>query len=49
MERRIMEAARLGYRKIYISKFVTLDKSQTSGIELVRLADIPVLVKTLFR
>ena len=47
-ERRISEAARLGFSKIYISSYSRLDH-KPEGIEIVRCGDIPALVRTLFR
>lgn len=47
-ERRIAEAARLQYRKIFISSFSTLD-FKAEGIEVVRVGDIPELCRNLFR
>lgn len=48
VERRIAEAARLQYRKIFISSFSTLD-FKVEGIEVVRVGDIPELCRNLFR
>lgn len=48
VERRIAEAARLQYRKIFISSFSTLDFN-VEGIEVVRVGDIPELCRNLFR
>ena len=47
-ERRVTEAARLGFRKIYISSFSSVDNSP-KGIEIVRVLDIPALVRNLFK
>ena len=47
-ERRIAEAARLGFKKIYISDF-SPRTPHPEGIRVVRVADVPALVKTLFR
>ena len=47
VERRIAEAARLQYRKIFISSFSTLD-FKAEGIEVVRVGDIPELCRNLF-
>ena len=47
LDRRITEASRLGFRKIYISKYASVPKVE--GIEAVKVADIPALVKSLFR
>jgi len=48
IERRIAEASRLQYRKIFISSFSTLD-FRAEGIEIVRVGDIPELCRALFR
>lgn len=48
-DRRVTEAARLGFRKIYISSFTTVDNNAAKGIEVVKVADIPSLVRSLFR
>lgn len=48
VERRIAEAARLQYRKIFISSFSTLD-FKADVIEVVRVGDIPELCRNLFR
>lgn len=47
-DRRIGEAARLGFKKIYVSSFTKMDFHQ-DGIRVVRVADVPALVKTLFK
>ena len=47
VERRIAEAARLGFSKIYNSRYASFDKAE--GIEVVRVDDIPSLVKSVFR
>ncbi|MGM9737210.1 MAG: DNA repair protein RadA [Candidatus Cryptobacteroides sp.] len=47
-ERRVTEAARLGFKKIYVSSFSSLD-SGIKGIETVRVPDVPALVRTLFK
>lgn len=50
--RRIMEAARLGFRKIYVSAFSSLDgieDQDVSNIEVVKVADVPALCRSLFR
>lgn len=46
-ERRIAEAARLGFRRIFVSSFEKL--SPVEGIRVVKVSDIPALVKTLFK
>ena len=46
-DRRISEAARLGFRRIFISSFTKLDL-KPSGIEVVKVADVPSLVRAVF-
>lgn len=47
-ERRAAEAARLGFKRIFLSKYCKLDH-KTEGIEIVKVSDIPGLVKALFK
>ncbi len=47
-DRRVSEAARLGFSRIFVSSFASMDASP-QGIEVVKVADIPALVKALFR
>ena len=47
-ERRSTEAARLGFKKVFLSSYTRFDK-KPQGIEVVKVADIPALVKALFR
>ena len=47
-ERRAVEAARLGFRRIYVSSYTRFDR-KPEGIEVMKVADIPALVKSLFR
>ena len=47
-ERRAVEAARLGFRRIFVSSYTRFDR-RPEGIEVVKVADIPALVKSLFR
>ena len=47
VKRRAAESGRLGFRKIYVSKYSRFDKKPT-GIEVVKVADIPALVRSLF-
>ena len=47
-ERRATEAARLGFKKVFLSSYTRFDK-KPQGIEVVKVADIPALVKALFR
>ena len=46
--RRAVEAGRLGFKRIFISSFTHLDQKPT-GIEVVKVADIPALVRALFK
>jgi len=48
IERRITEAARLGFTKMYISSFAS-SSQKIEGIEIVKVADIPALCKALFK
>lgn len=47
-DRRIGEAARLGFKKIYVSSYSSVDNAP-KNIQVVKVADIPHLVKTLFK
>lgn len=47
-DRRVIEAGRLGYRKIYVSSFSSLEMVP-DGIEVVKVADIPALCRSLFK
>ncbi len=47
-ERRAVEADRLGFRRIFVSSYTRFDR-KPEGIEVVKVADIPALVKSLFR
>jgi DNA repair protein RadA/Sms len=47
-DRRITEASRLGYKRIYISSYTSLDMRH-DGIEVVKVADIPSLCRSLFK
>lgn len=47
-ERRIAEAARLGFKKIYLSSYTNTDHVP-KDIKLVKVADVPQLVRTLFK
>ena len=47
-DRRVAEAARLGFRKIFISSFASLD-TKTKDIEVVKVSDVPALVRALFQ
>ncbi len=48
VERRISEAARLGFKTIYISEFASAEAA-SPGIRIIKVADVPALVKSLFR
>ena len=48
-ERRIAEASRLGFKKIYISSYSKLDKHPGGDIQIVKVSGIPALVKALFK
>ncbi len=47
-DRRVSEAARLGFKKIFISSFASLD-SKVKGVEVVKVSDVPDLVRKLFQ
>lgn len=46
-DRRIIEAQRLGFRRIYISSFASPDNIP-DGIEVIRTGDVPALCRSLF-
>ena len=48
-DRRISEAARLGFRRIFVSAFSTLEQKAPEGIKVIKVADVPALVKNLFK
>ena len=48
-DRRVIEAARLGFKKIYVSSYSSLDDLKPEGIEVVKVADVPALCRSLFR
>ena len=48
-DRRIAEAARSGFRKIYVSSFSPLPDHLPKEIKVVKVGDIPALVKALFK
>ena len=48
VDRRIGEAARLGFKKIFVSSFSSFDR-KVEGIQVVKVADVPALVKSLFK
>ncbi len=49
IERRIGEAARLGFSRIYVSEFSQIGEKVPAGISVVKVADVPALVKKLFK
>lgn len=48
-DRRISEAARLGFKKIFVSSYSSIDSKTPSGIRVVKVSDVPELVKGLFK
>ena len=48
-DRRIGEAARLGFKRIYVSSFTPLGEQLPKGIKIIKVADVPALVKALFK
>jgi DNA repair protein RadA/Sms len=51
-DRRIIEAARLGFKKIYVSSYSSIEgvNAQTlDSIEVVKVADVPALCRSLFK
>jgi len=47
-DRRVMEAARIGFRKIYVSSFSNLE-GIPENIEVIKVGDVPALCRSLFR
>ena len=48
IDRRVQEAARLGFKKIFVSSFAKVEAGP-EGIRVVKVADVPALVKALFK
>jgi DNA repair protein RadA/Sms len=51
-DRRIIEASRLGFKRIFISSFSSLDDFEGAGrsdIEVVKVPDVPALCRVLFK
>ena len=51
-DRRVMEAARLGFRKIYVSSYSSLEGLEgqgLKGIEVIKVGDVPSLCRSLFK
>ena len=46
-DRRVIEASRLGFKKIFISSFVSIE-AIPDGIEVVKVSDVPSLCKKIF-
>ncbi len=52
VERRVIEASRLGFRKIYVSGFSSLEGiggQDLSDLEIVKVGDVPALCRSLFK
>ncbi|MCQ2185143.1 MAG: DNA repair protein RadA [Bacteroidales bacterium] len=47
-DRRITEAARLGFKKIFVSRYAAVDHV-TDDIQVIKVADVPELVRSLFK
>jgi DNA repair protein RadA/Sms len=51
-DRRVIEAARLGFKRIYVSSFSSLEGIEgqgMNGIEVVKVSDVPALCRSLFK
>jgi DNA repair protein RadA/Sms len=51
-DRRVIEAARLGFKRIFVSGFSSLeglDGQDINGIEIVKVSDVPALCRALFK
>ena len=48
-DRRIIEAARLGFKKIFVSSYSSLEGVGAVNIEVVKVADVPALCRSLFK
>ena len=49
-DRRILEAARLGFKRVFVSSYTTLDTPLSGNkIAVVKVSDIPALVRELFK
>lgn len=51
-DRRVIEAARLGFKTIYVSGFSSLEGlegQEVKGIKVIKVSDVPSLCRTLFR
>ena len=47
-DRRVSEAARLGFKRIFVSKYASVEHVM-KGIEVVKVGDVTELVKNLFK
>ena len=48
-DRRVIEAQRLGFRRIFVSSYCNLDAVKNPSIKVVKVSDVAALVKTLFK
>lgn len=48
-ERIIMEASRLGFKKIYVSSYSSIAQKVPDTLQVVKVADVPSLIKLLFK
>jgi len=48
-DRRVGEASRLGFKKMYISKYSSVHKGSTGDLQVVKVGDVPSLVKSVFK
>ena len=51
-DRRVIEAARLGFKRIFVSSFSSLEglgSQDINGIEVVKVSDVPALCRSLFK
>ena len=48
-ERIIMEASRLGFKKIYVSSYSSIGQKVPDSLQVVKVADVPSLIKILFK
>ena len=48
-DRRIAEASRLGFKRIFVSSYTPLPDNLPKEIKVVKVADVPALVKALFK
>lgn len=48
-DRLISEASRLGFKKIFISRYASTENTDGMGIDIVKVSDVPEIVRALFR